>query len=129
LIQRAQTLGRKPRADVARITELVLVVIGAEQQGAETDPGIARIRKAAYYELALLDAFHLQPVRGSAASISRTAALGHDAFESKLTDFLEQLFALAFEMMHVADRAAVAQDISARKKVSQHLFASFQLHV
>src|SRR5690606_15867997 len=101
LIQRTQALGRKPCADVARITELILVVIGAEQQCAETDPRIARIRKTAHDKLALLNAFYLQPVRGSAAAISRTAALGHDAFEAELTHLLEQLLALAFEMMHI----------------------------
>src|SRR5690606_41689308 len=103
LIKRAQALRREAGADAADVTKLVAVVVSAEQQRAEADPRVARIREAADDELALLHALDLQPVRRAAAAVRRAAPLRHDALESELADLVEKGLALAFELLHVAD--------------------------
>src|SRR5690606_297356 len=83
-------------------------------QGAEADPGVARIGEAADDELALLHAFDLQPVGRASTPIRRTAALRHDPFEAELTHLVEQRFAPALEVLHVTNRTAVPQEPAAR---------------
>src|SRR5690606_38303394 len=89
LIQRAQPLRGETRPDAADVAELVAIVVRAEQQGAEPDACVARIREAADDELALLHAFDLEPVGRPAASVVRRAPLRHDALEAELADLVE----------------------------------------
>src|SRR5690606_33800263 len=121
LIERAQARRRESGADAADVPQLAAPGGGAEQQRTEADARVARVREAAHDELPLLHALDLQPVGRAAAPIRRAAALRHDAFEAELTNLVEQRIALAFEVLHVADRTPVTQHTAAREQLLQHM--------
>src|SRR5215469_17845168 len=65
-------------ADLARVRELAVGVVVAEQQRAEAGPRPLRVGEAADDELLAALALELQPVLGPSGSVRRVGALGDD---------------------------------------------------
>src|SRR6266446_2159494 len=54
---------------------------------------------------------NLQPIAGSAAAIGTVRLLGHDTLESQLHDLLVQRLAVLLEVLRVAQRACLREDL------------------
>ena len=103
----------KPRADVPDVGEPALVVVDAEQQGAEVRAVAARLGPAADDELLRVLQFELGPVGGPLArEVARRGPLGDQAFPAPRHRLAVQVAAVLAHLRRQAQqrRAGIAED-------------------
>src|SRR5882757_9567785 len=87
----AQLPGRgllvEPGPHLARIDELPVAVVDAQQQRAEPDPAASRVGVPADHELLAILALELQPVLGPAGLVRGIGPLGDEPFPARLAGF------------------------------------------
>ena len=75
-MQAAQARGGEPGPDLARVGQLAVGVVVADQERAQSLPGALRVGVAADHELLAGDALELEPVAGPALGVRGVRALG-----------------------------------------------------
>src|SRR6202012_4298330 len=86
-------------ADLAGVAEQAVVVVVAEQQGAEPDAGALRVGVAADDELLAVQALELQPVAAAPGLVARVRALGQDPFPALLAGLVVVGLAIGVAML------------------------------
>src|SRR5439155_27145298 len=97
---------RVPGPDLPRVDETAVAVVDADEESAQPHPGTLGIGEAADHDLLLEVALDLQPAACPPGGIGHVPALGDDPFHSHAARVLEDLLALADDVVAVSDLAA-----------------------
>jgi hypothetical protein len=99
-------------ADLARVVQLAVGAVVAEQQRAEPDAGSLRVGEPADDELLAVQALELQPVPAAPGPVGRVGTLGDDPLPAQAARFGVVRLAVAVPVLGESQRAAERQQIA-----------------
>ncbi len=104
IVDRFDGFGVKPRAHVAAVDELLLLVVISEDQRPEIRPAPFRLGKTPDDKFLPFHAFHFQPGAGPLLDVGTVRPLGDDPLHYMLARRLENAFTRPGQMLAVANR-------------------------
>src|SRR5690349_10947506 len=108
LLERAQRGVVEAGADVARVAQLSLRVVDAEQERAEAAAAALRIGEAAHDELLALRALELDPRGRSRRRVRRLGALADEALEPLVARGFQKILRRTLEVLAEAHAVGLA---------------------
>ncbi len=116
--QHGMNLLREAGTGTPRVDQLACIAVVAQQQRSDAAHAVRQINPAANDKLLLMDAFRLEPAGAAAGAVGRIGTFRKDAFGMQLASRVEDLGAIAGQILAEADVVRVLAQHGAQQALA-----------